>query len=120
MVQLSEHFNKDEFACNDDCGRDFNVPQELIDILETVREHFNQPIHINSGFRCVIYNEQVGGAPDSFHLQAWAADIVINNVSPKSVYAYFDQKYPEKYGVIEYDNFVHIDIRAKKYHVPFN
>lgn len=117
---LSSHFNKEEFACNDGCGEDFNVPPELINILEAAREHFNQPIHINSGFRCVIYNKQVGGAPNSFHLQAWAADIVINNVSPKNVYDYFDQAYSGKYGFIEYANFVHIDVRPTKYHVPLN
>lgn len=24
---LSAHFNKEEFACNDGCGGDFDVPQ---------------------------------------------------------------------------------------------
>lgn len=118
MVQLTEHFNKEEFACNDGCGNDFDVPQELLDILEVARYDFNEPIHINSGFRCAIYNAQVGGAPNSFHLKAWAADIVINNMSAKEVYNYFDAKYPNKYGVIEYQNFVHVDVRPYKYHKP--
>lgn len=30
---LSSHFNKEEFACNDGCGEDFNVPPELINII---------------------------------------------------------------------------------------
>lgn len=120
MVQLSEHFNKDEFACNDGCGEDFNVPPELINILETAREYFNEPIHINSGFRCFKHNNAVNGAPKSFHLKAWAADIVINNVSPKDVYDYFDQTYSDKYGVIEYETFVHIDVRENKYRKPLN
>lgn len=117
---LSAHFNKEEFACNDGCGGDFDVPPELINILEIARAEFNEPIHINSGFRCVPYNHVVGGATNSFHLKAWAADIVINNVSPKIVYDYFDQTYPDKYGVIEYETFVHIDVREIKYHKPLN
>ena len=117
---LSAHFNKEEFACNDGCGGDFDVPPELINILEIARAEFNEPIHINSGFRCVPYNHVVGGATNSFHLKAWAADIVINNVSPKKVYDYFDQTYPDKYGVIEYGTFVHIDVREIKYHKPLN
>ncbi|WP_241723653.1 D-Ala-D-Ala carboxypeptidase family metallohydrolase [Raoultella sp. HC6] len=116
MVQLSEHFYKYEFACNDGCGEDFDVPQELIDILEISRGYFKQPIYINSGFRCVKHNIEVKGAPNSFHLKAWAADIVINNVSVDEVYNYFDNQYPDKYGVIKYKDFVHVDIRDYKYH----
>lgn len=52
---LSAHFNKEEFACNDGCGGDFDVPPELINILEIARAEFNEPIHINSGLDvCLI------------------------------------------------------------------
>ena len=34
------------------------------------------PIRINSGFRCVRHNEEVGGAKSSRHLLGCAADIV--------------------------------------------
>ena len=44
-------------------------------VLEPLREHFHQPIHINSGFRCKDLNDAVKGADNSYHMKGRAVDI---------------------------------------------
>lgn len=44
-------------------------------ILQPVREHFDGPIRISSGYRCPQLNAAVGGSPASFHAFGCAADI---------------------------------------------
>lgn len=46
-------------------------------VLEPLRQHFNVPILINSGYRCPDLNRAVGGVPNSQHLIGQAADIRI-------------------------------------------
>lgn len=44
-------------------------------VLDPARERLRKPIVINSGFRCVIHNNKVGGAVNSQHLKGEAADV---------------------------------------------
>lgn len=46
-------------------------------VLEPLRKHFNEPILINSGYRCPALNKAVGGVLNSQHLTGQAADIRI-------------------------------------------
>ena len=102
-----------EFACKD--GTDnILIDSQLIETLEKIRNHFGAPITINSGFRTVKHNRNVGGAKASYHCKGMAADIVVKGHSPKEVAKYADSIL-EKGGVIRYTNFVHIDIRESKY-----
>ena len=43
--------------------------------LEPLREHFNTPIVIGSGYRCPELNKAVGGVATSKHMYGYAADI---------------------------------------------
>lgn len=43
--------------------------------LSLVRERFNTPIIVNSGYRCPELNKAVGGVPNSRHQEGLAADI---------------------------------------------
>lgn len=77
--------------------------QALCDIiLEPVREHFNNPVIITSGFRSPELNEAVGGKPDSQHLFGEAADIRVANTRNDDVWRFivhhlnFDQCIAEK------------------------
>lgn len=76
MGDLSAHFNRSEFVCKH-CGCGGPTPQ-LITILENLRKiRGGAPLRIVSGFRCQPYNDSaaVGGAHDSRHKHADAADI---------------------------------------------
>ncbi len=50
------------------CELPANVPSdELIYILCEIREYFNSPLIINSGYRCSKHSAKVGGATKSQH-----------------------------------------------------
>jgi zinc D-Ala-D-Ala carboxypeptidase len=46
----------------------------------------NKPITVNSGFRSIQHNSDVGGAADSMHLYGTAADLDVSGVANKTVY----------------------------------
>ena len=107
----SKYFKRSEFACRCGCGFD-TVDAELLDVLEDMRSQFERPVFINSGCRCQEYNASIGGAINSQHMYARAADIVVDGVSPYDVYKYFTNKYPGLYGIGSYYAFTHVDTRS--------
>lgn len=109
--KLSEHFSSNEFTCRCGCGAN-QVSAELIKVLEDARTHFAVPITIVSGRRCPAHNAKVGGAKSSQHLLGTAADIQVKGIQPAAVSAYFEGKYPGRYGVGRYATFTHIDVRT--------
>lgn len=52
-----------------------NLTQLCKQILQPLRDEWNAPIFINSGFRCDKLNKAVGGATNSDHRFGCAADI---------------------------------------------
>ena len=113
MGDISEHFNRSEFACK--CGCGFNtVDVELIYILELVRSKFRKPVKINSGNRCEEHNIKVGGSPNSQHLFSKAADIVVEDTEPWRVYNYLNRTFIKMYGLGFYGTFIHIDVRKNE------
>jgi zinc D-Ala-D-Ala carboxypeptidase len=55
--------------------------------LEALRKKLgNVPITVNSGFRSIAHNSDVGGASDSMHLYGTAADLDVPGVANKTVY----------------------------------
>jgi uncharacterized protein YcbK (DUF882 family) len=112
-TQLTQHFRRDEFACQ--CGCGFSSPDpELLGVLEQVRNYFGKPLTINSACRCKVHNANAGGARNSAHVQGIAADIVVKDVSPSDVHEYLGNLYPDRYGLGKYSTFTHIDVRANK------
>nr|DAN90512.1 MAG TPA: peptidase [Microviridae sp.] len=110
---LSEHFKAKEFQCKDK-SEYLLIATELIEILEKIRNHFNAPVIINSGYRTPSWNSKVNGAPNSYHCKGMAADIVVKGHSSREVAKYAD-KIMEQGGVIRYTNFTHIDVREEQY-----
>lgn len=112
--QISEHFKANEFRCKD--GSDeILICKELLEILEEVRNHFNAPVIINSGYRTPEWNTKVGGAKCSYHMKGMAADIVVKGHTPKEVAKIASEIMKNHGGVIRYTNFVHVDVREKYY-----
>lgn len=48
------------------------------EVLQPVRDHFQVPIYVTSGYRTPVLNAAVGGAASSHHLTGCAADIRFN------------------------------------------
>jgi uncharacterized protein YcbK (DUF882 family) len=116
--RLSPHFTREEFACNH-CGQlPCDPPQNLLDLLESVRTHFNAPTVVLSGYRCETHNTNVGGAPKtkkskgSQHMQVTAADIAVKDVHPHVVHEYLAKLLKGKGGLGKYSTFTHVDVRS--------
>ena len=123
MGDLSKHFSRSEFQCTGCrgkiCPQGYNngngysvVDVQLLEMLEHLRVHFGQPIKVNSGFRCVERNAEVGGASSSKHMHGMAADIVVSGVEPGAVYRYLDTRWNG--GLGNYPSFTHLDTRPYK------
>lgn len=127
MGDLSENFDRSEFACKCGCGRD-TADHELVIVLEDEREYYQLKygrarLIISSGNRCYHHNCMEGGADDSQHLIHKAADHHVDifvggcwvRVPATEQYEYLDNKYPDKYGIGLYSNRVHLDVRRNKW-----
>lgn len=112
-TKLSTNFKVKEFACLDGTDTIF-VSDELVKVLQKVRDNFGKPVVINSAYRTESHNKKVGGSANSQHKYGMAADIRINGVSPKTIATYINKLMPDRGGIGVYSSFVHIDVRAKK------
>jgi uncharacterized protein YcbK (DUF882 family) len=112
MGDISPYFDRSEFACHCGCGFD-TVDADTLYALELIREHFDAPMTINSGCRCPSHNDAIGGSTGSYHMQARAADIVVEGVSPDEVADFAEQgPLKDRGGVGRYDTFTHCDTRT--------
>lgn len=112
--KISEHFGVWEFKCKDN-SRVIVLDKALVELLEIIRSHYNKPLHINSAYRTVQYNAKLkNSSPKSQHILGKAADIWLNDVSPKQLYSWLDSSYPNSLGIGLYDTFVHVDVREGK------
>jgi uncharacterized protein YcbK (DUF882 family) len=117
---LSEHFSIDELN-----KHKFDMPEEVLDNLkmlavqlEIIRAHFNAPVIINSGYRNLEYNRNIGSKDTSQHVKGTAADIVIKDVSPDEVADAIEFLIStgmlKEGGVGRYNTFTHYDIRGTR------
>lgn len=116
--RLSENFISSEFMCKGSgCCNVGMIDEKLVEILQKIRDHFDKPVIINSGYRCQIHNKSVGGSTGSYHTYGQAADIVVEDVTPAEVARYAESIGVNGIGLYETavdGHFVHIDTRAKK------
>ena len=115
---LSTNFKSNEFDCHGvGCCSITLIDTKLVEYLQKIRNHFGQPVTINSGYRCPSHNKAIGGANGSRHTKGEAADIAVKNIAPAEV-----AKYAESIGILGiglYETakdgyFVHIDTRTYK------
>lgn len=117
--QLSPSFRVREFGCK---GSDVVLlDEELVVLLQCIREHFGKPLHITSGYRTAAHNKSVGGAKSSQHLLGKAADIQVADTTVEAVAAYAESLMPDWGGVGRYPvkagrtkGWVHVDTRPNK------
>ena len=116
---LAPCFQVKEFACR--AADTILIDDELVVLLQCIREHFGAKVHITSGYRTAAHNAAVGGAKSSQHLLGRAADIRVEGVSVEDVAAYAESLMPDWGGVGRYPvkvgratGWVHVDTRANK------
>ena len=121
---MTKNFNIDEFKCKGNLkGCSCEMPdevykniQELAKNLQIIRDELQEPIKINSAYRCENHNRKIGGSSKSQHVKGKAADIVVKNLSPDEVANALDNLqqggFIKSGGLGRYDTFTHIDIRG--------
>lgn len=86
VTRLTEHFTLEEL-CASDKARELKIDNTptaaaaanlavlAVNVLEPLRELYQKPILVNSGYRCEKLNKAVGGKSNSQHLTGNAVDI---------------------------------------------
>lgn len=85
-MQLSKNLSLTEMIISSEAKRKGinNMPTEehlanmkklAINIFQPIREYFNVPIHISSGYRSLALNKAIGGSSSSQHCNGEAMDI---------------------------------------------
>lgn len=120
---LSKNFNLSEFTYSE-TARKRNIKNEPSDeqianlqtlvseLLQPLREEFNAPMHINSGYRCPALNKAVGGVATSQHTKGEAADVRVND--PRMLFATLLALELEFDQAILYPTFLHLSYREGK------
>lgn len=112
---ISKNFRVREFACKDGSDPIF-IDDELVSVLQQIRDHFGKAVTITSAFRTASYNssKKVGGAKYSQHLYGKAADIKVSGVAANVVADFAETLMPSTGGIGRYSTFTHVDVRKVK------
>jgi hypothetical protein len=122
MGLTSEHFSEKELACHH-CQLN-GVTRGLLDALEAFRAAVNEawrepegpkiPVHVDSAYRCPVWNRLKGGALRSQHMQGKAADIRVGGKTARELYQLALQvPLIRGAGVNDHKQFLHLDVRTE-------
>lgn len=124
-MKISQHFTMEEFTHSQSAARsgwDLVVPAELMPnltqlcdkVLEPLREELKLPIRISSGYRDAVVNSMIGGATNSAHLQARAADITVPGMTALELArAIQSMVLPDiDKCILEFSSWVHVQIAS--------
>ena len=110
-IDAIKNFKLAEFRCRH-CGK-LKLNINLLLKLEELRTALgDKPMIINSGYRCITHNANVGGIKTSEHLKGNAADIRVVGLSPDEVHKVADTMFN---GVGKYNTFTHVDVGVNRY-----
>ncbi len=126
-IKDTKNFKVSELTCKCACKAipDTKEVDLQMELLQKIRDHWNKPLKVNCGYRCVAHNKAVGGAKGSQHLTGIATDIAIPQEIMtasreikeqwlKNMRSYWHVICREKRlggGVGFYDTFIHLDSR---------
>ena len=113
-MNVGKHFKVREFACKDGSQAVF-IDTRLVAILDILRNKIGKPVIITSGYRTPEWNKKCDGAKYSYHMRGMAADIRVNEMTPKQVASILNGIIPNECGIIVYSGWIHIDTRSNKY-----
>jgi len=120
-MQVTKNFKLSELEFSDPIPAEKIASAiELLQNLQIIRDHFQRPIVIISGYRSPERNAAVGGADKSQHLEAKAADIKIAGIPTEEIYNRIDKLISQgkikQGGLGKYikSGFVHYDVRGTK------
>jgi len=114
-MKLSSNFTLEELTISQTALRNniANTPNEeeienlkklCINILQPLRDDFELPLVISSGFRSKELSSLVGSKPTSQHCIGSAADFTIPGVDNKKVFKHIIENLPFDQAILEYYN----------------
>ena len=108
-----KYFNYSEFDSPDVQGSGQLMDKTLLEMLDDVRDKFDKPIRITSGYRTEQHNEAVGGVEGSSHTKGLAVDMACTNSKDRFdlINCLLDVGF-SRIGVA--DTFIHADIDPDK------
>ncbi|MBK8191075.1 MAG: DUF882 domain-containing protein [Vampirovibrionales bacterium] len=110
-IQLTPDFNLAEFLRPQDPVPAPYVLDNLYRLanrLQLLRDLLGRPIRINSGYRTIAHNQEVGGVQNSQHLSGTAVDIVVPGLMPRDLQLILMNW---SGGMGQYKTYTHLDIR---------
>lgn len=120
-MQITAYFDTKEFDCKDGTPVPegyYKYLEILCQNLEILRKTIERPIIVISGYRTESHNQKVGGAKNSLHLTAKAADIKVEGLTSHQLATIIEMLIEEKKmkegGLGVYKSWVHYDVRDKK------
>ena len=95
-MQLTKNFHLSEFLVSQTASRQGinNIPNQTQianlkllaeKVLQPLRDHYQLPVSISSGYRSPALNRAVGGSPSSQHMTGQAADFQIPSIDNYTV-----------------------------------
>lgn len=117
------HFTLSELkrsATADKLGIDNSIPLSIIpnleilinQVLDPIREYMNEPIYVNSGYRCPLLNKAVGGVAGSQHVLGQAADVTTRSRENNLIMERYIEENLVFDQMIVYKNFIHISYKT--------
>jgi uncharacterized protein YcbK (DUF882 family) len=119
MGDITKNFSKHEFECKCGCEMPDDVLENIQDLaeeLQILRDHTGKSMTINSAYRCLIHNRNIGSNDSSQHPKGKAADITIKRMTPDEVVEEVLNiltSFSIVLAVGRYNTFTHLDIRGR-------
>ena len=111
-MNLAPNFTKAEMQCHH-CGLCL-MQDKFMETLQALRTDWGRSISVNSGYRCKIHNQAVGGKPSSQHLAGNAADLDISHLSEEEKKTFIVLCRAHFTGVGIARTFIHVDLGPKR------
>lgn len=85
-----------------------NLLELMVNVLQPIRQHFNCPVKVTSGFRNKKLNKIVKGVEGSKHTLGQAADIIVPGQSIENVMKFVKNNLDFDQLINEHNRWVHI------------
>lgn len=114
-MNLTKNFTLHEMTRSDYAIRNgmSNIPnkQQIVNlkilcekVLQPIRDHYDKPVIINSGFRDPLLNSAIGGSRTSDHCKGMAADIEIPGITNFDLAVWIRNNLNFKQVILEFYN----------------
>lgn len=115
-MKLTEHFTRKELECP--CCGIFTMKPDFVFMLERIRKEVDEPMHVESGQRCLRKNTKLKkAASQSPHLSGEAVDITCRSDRLRGKLTAAAIKHGAT-GIGQYEGHVHIDVKKREGVVP--